>query len=89
MIFTLFHLRRYKEALKLANRIIEIRGGETDWDFLFSGIAHWLLNQKTEAIEQWGNTEEAAYKDAAGGVEAACPYSGGNSGDMRNSRLFQ
>lgn len=63
------YLRRYKEALKLGDRIIEIRGGETDSDFLFSGIALWLLNQKRAAIERWGNTEEAAYKDAAGGVD--------------------
>jgi len=68
-VYALFHLKKYEEAYQLGNSIIEVNGGESDVDFVFSGIALWLLDRKKEAIERWGNTEEAHYKDAAGGVD--------------------
>lgn len=68
-IYALFHLEKYEEAYKLGRKIIEITDGKTDVDFVFAGIALWLLGKADEAIQTWGNTEETHYKDAAGGVD--------------------
>lgn len=68
-VYALLHLEKYQEAILLSNKIIELRNGETDSDFVFCGIANWLLGNKSEAVQQWHNGESCKYTDAAGGVE--------------------
>ena len=68
-VFALFHLEKYEDAFMLTQQLIEYRKGETSADFLFSGIAKWMLNEKNEAVLLWRRAEQCMYKDAAGGIE--------------------
>lgn len=68
-IVALMHLRKYEDAILEANKMIDLRNAETDWDFIISGIASWLLNDKTIAIKMWQDAEQCIYFDAAGGVD--------------------
>lgn len=68
-VWALFHLSNYNEALTLAEKVTQLRNGETDDDFISSGIALWALNKREEAIIKWKQAEKAIYTDAAGGVE--------------------
>ena len=68
-VYALFHLGMYLEALKLLNKIIVLTNGQTDSDYIFSGIAYWLLDNKKDAINTWQQGEKCIYTDAAGGVE--------------------
>src|SRR4051812_16212697 len=65
-LYALLNLRKYSEALNLAEKIIEINLGITDDDFIFSGICLWLLDKKEEAIQKWATAEETHFKDASG-----------------------
>jgi hypothetical protein len=68
-IYALFHLRKYEESILLSEQLIKLRGGETDVDFIFCGIANWVLGKKKEAVCLWQRGEQSLYKDAAGGVD--------------------
>jgi hypothetical protein len=68
-VFALLHLKKYKEVINLCKFLIEERNGETDSDFIFLGIAYWIENEITNAIEIWRKGLESKYKDAAGGIE--------------------
>lgn len=68
--FALANLRKYEDAQRLANQIIELNNGNTDFDFILAGITLWILNNKPEAINQWQKGEKAIYTDAAGGLES-------------------
>jgi hypothetical protein len=67
-VVALLQLRRYEEAERLGGRIIEVRGGETESDFVFVGIALWFQYRHREAIVVWKEARENKYTDAAGGV---------------------
>jgi hypothetical protein len=68
-VFALLHLRKYEELTELSSELIKIRNGETERDFVYSGIGYWALNEKQKAIEIWKQGESAKYTDAAGGIE--------------------
>lgn len=68
-VYALFHLGMYSEALELLKLIIKLGNGESDTDYIFSGIAYWLLDRKEDAINIWQEGEKCIYTDAAGGVE--------------------
>jgi len=68
-VYALFHLEMYAEALELLKKIITIEHLQSDGDYIFSGIAYWLLDKKKEAITIWQEGEKCIYTDAAGGME--------------------
>jgi tetratricopeptide (TPR) repeat protein len=68
-IYALFHLKKYSEVISVSKKVIEIRKGETDSDFLDLGIANWLLGKNSEAVEAWQKAQYCKYTDAAGGIE--------------------
>ena len=68
-VYALFHLEKYEEIISLTYELIKLRNGETDTDFIFCGIAHWLIDEKIEAIKLWQRAEQSIYKDAAGGMD--------------------
>lgn len=68
-VYALFHLSMYSEALELLEKIIQLEKGESDSDYIFTGIAYWLLDRKRDAINIWQEGEKCIYTDAAGGVE--------------------
>jgi hypothetical protein len=68
-VYALFHLKEYEECVILTQNLITASSGQTDVDFIFCGIANWLLDKKEEAIMLWVNAEQSLYKDAAGGID--------------------
>jgi len=68
-VYALFHLERYQECILLEQKIIEMTSGDTDTDFIFLGIAEWLLGDRERAILTWKLGRRCLYTDAAGGVE--------------------
>jgi len=66
----LFHLGKYQDVVELSEKLILLRNGETDSDFLHLGIAYWALNRTDEAIDIWQQSERCMYKDAAGGIDS-------------------
>lgn len=68
-VYALFHLSMYSEALELLEKIIQLEKGESDSDYIFTGIAYWLLDRKKDAVNIWQEGEKCIYTDAAGGVE--------------------
>lgn len=68
-VYALFLLQDYDEVINTTKKIIENRGGETDSDFIFLGIAYWITGNKSLAIQTWRNAEKCKYTDAAGGIE--------------------
>jgi hypothetical protein len=68
-VYALFHLKRYEDAILLSQQLIEIRKGESQSDFIFCGIANWLLGKRDEGILIWQQGEQSMYKDAAGGMD--------------------
>lgn len=67
--FALSHLAKNQEASLLAETIIELSNGDSEFDFLLHGISLWAMNKKGEAIAEWENGQKALYKDAGGGVD--------------------
>ncbi len=67
-IYALLHLKAYSEVILLTKKIIEIRNGETESDFIYQGIGYWLLDEKLKAVEVWSSATKTKYTDAAGGV---------------------
>jgi hypothetical protein len=53
----------------LTQNLIAVTNGKTDVDFIFCGIANWLLDKRDEAIMLWFKAEQCQYKDAVGGLE--------------------
>jgi hypothetical protein len=68
-VYALLHSEKYQECILVTHKIIDLRNGETDSDFVFCGIANWLVGNKAEAVQQWHNGKNCKYTDAAGGVE--------------------
>lgn len=68
-VYALFHLARFEEAAQLSEQLIEMRKGESQHDFAFSGIANWILGRRNEAVLIWQRSEQSIYKDAAGGID--------------------
>lgn len=68
-VYALFHLGKYEECVELTEQLIKLRNGETSVDFLFCGIANWLLDRKRDAVLLWHRGEQSIYKDAAGGMD--------------------
>lgn len=68
-VYALFHLEMYSKALELLKKIIILENGQADGDYIFSGIAYWLLGKQKDAINIWEEGEKCIYTDAAGGVE--------------------
>lgn len=68
-MYALFQLSKYNECFDLGKKIVETTNGQTDSDFIFWGIAAWLMHNKQNAIEIWSNGEKSKYTDAAGGIE--------------------
>jgi hypothetical protein len=69
-MYALFHLARYADAILLSERIVKIQEKITSSsDYIFRGIAYWLLGKKKEAIDAWEFSATCMYADAAGGVD--------------------
>lgn len=68
-LYAVFQLKRYEECIVLSKSIIDLRGGETDSDFIFLGISYWLLGRKNDAISAWKEGEKCKFTDGAGGIE--------------------
>jgi lipoprotein NlpI len=92
-VFALLNLEKYEETSNLCKKIIELRNGETDSDFIFLGVARWLLGRHQEAIDAWNASCKCKYTDAAGGVDVPLLlYSASislRSLDLRNESLRQ
>lgn len=69
-LYALFQLERYEECIYLSKEIISLRNGETDSDFVFLGIAYWILGKELEAIGTWKEGENSKFTDGAGGIES-------------------
>jgi tetratricopeptide (TPR) repeat protein len=69
-VLALLNLNQHAQAVALSQNIIERNNGDTDGDFIFLGVAHWLQGQNAQAIEAWRRATRTDYTDAAGGVEA-------------------
>jgi len=67
-VYALFHLRKYEDVIHLCKKLIEYEKGESESDFIFWGIANWILGNVDQAIEVWQRAQNSLYKDAAGGV---------------------
>lgn len=68
-VFALLQLQRYRDVIELCDTIIHKTDGETDVDFILSGIAFWALQNENKAIEYWEKGEKAKYADIAGGMD--------------------
>ena len=68
-VYALFNLGRYTDVISLCEKLIEIRKGESDADFLHLGIANWILGNKEIAIDAWQRAQNSIFKDAAGGID--------------------
>lgn len=69
-VYALFHLKKYEDVISLCENLIEYRKGESESDFIFCGIANWILGNTDKAIGAWQLAENSIYKDAAGGIGA-------------------
>lgn len=67
-VYALFHLEKFSEAVLLLNKIIQA-GGKSASDFIFLGIALWILDKKEEAILNWFKSDQTNFQDAAGGLD--------------------
>jgi hypothetical protein len=67
-VFALLCLRRYQEAVSLAQFVRDEQQGEVQTDFLFIGVGCWLQGRQAEAVRAWLGATSAKYTDAAGGV---------------------
>jgi len=67
-VFALLCLEKYDEVIRLSNDIIIKANGESDGDFVFLGVAHWLLGRYRDAVTVWERATDTKYTDAAGGV---------------------
>lgn len=65
----LLNLKKYHDVLAIAGELIRITNGRSDSDYMLAGIANWLLDNYTEAIEIWQKGLNTKYTDAAGGIE--------------------
>ena len=74
-MIALMHLKKYHEVISLANKLTRLTKESnpnldlsSSFEFIYSGIANWLLNNKSEAIKLWLEGQQCVYQDAAGGV---------------------
>lgn len=74
-ITALMLLKKYNEVIELAEKMIILEKKtnpsidvSSSFQFIFSGIAHWFLNKKNEAIKLWQEGEKCVYQDASGGI---------------------
>lgn len=68
-LYALMHLRRFHQVIKLAGELIILENAASSFDFKISAIAHWLINERTQAIDLLLKAEKCLYQDAAGGIE--------------------
>jgi hypothetical protein len=68
-VYALMQLKKYEECVILTHQLIKLRNGETDTDFIFCGIANWLLNRREQAKVLWEHAMQCLYSDSAGGLE--------------------
>jgi hypothetical protein len=68
-VFALLALGRHEEVVRLCEEIIRRQEGKTDSDFIYLGVAFWLLGQRAKAVATWKSAVNTTYTDAAGGVE--------------------
>lgn len=64
----LMNLSDFESVILLSKRVIELDNGRNDIDFIFLGVAFWLLERPLEAIESWKDGLNTKYTDAAGGI---------------------
>lgn len=67
-VFALLHLKRTREAITLCEELIKRVNGASDSDFIKLGVAHWLTNNRDQAVESWQRGLDTKYTDAAGGI---------------------
>lgn len=65
----LLNLKKYQDVLDIATELIRITNGRSDSDYMLAGIANWLLDNYTEAVEIWKKGLNTKYTDAAGGIQ--------------------
>jgi hypothetical protein len=68
-VLALLQLQKYTDVIDLCDKNSNETDGETDVDFIFSGIAYWALDNQSKAIEYWKKGEKAKYADIAGGMD--------------------
>jgi hypothetical protein len=68
-VLALLNLGELQSAIDLSKRVIQIRNGDTDSDYIFLGVAFWLCGRHVEALRAWEDGMRCDYKDAAGGLE--------------------
>lgn len=68
-VYALFHLKKYDEIILITEKCIEARNGESSSDFISLGIANWVLDNESKAIDTWKQAQNCPYKDAAGGID--------------------
>jgi tetratricopeptide (TPR) repeat protein len=67
-VIALMNLKRYEEVITSCQKIIELTNGNTDSEFIYLGMAKWVLNDIESAIDYWRKGLNAYYTDAAGGI---------------------
>lgn len=68
-VLALLNMGETKQALDVSEHIIRMTGGDTDMDYIFLGVAHWLRGETRDAVVAWKNGMDSDYTDAGGGVE--------------------
>lgn len=71
----LMHLKKYEEVISLCKKLTLLKKESNPHldlsssnEFIYSGIANWLLNKKSKAIKLWLEGQHCVFQDAAGGV---------------------
>ncbi len=70
-VYALLLLEKYYEVILLTSKLIEMDKGDTAFDFIFKGIAYWMLNQPDNAIHEWKLSDRCNYQDASGGMSTS------------------
>lgn len=69
-VYALLLMKDYSQAIAQSSEIIVLDHGEADSDFLFRGVAHWVMSQSANAISDWKSALSTKYTDASGGCGA-------------------
>jgi tetratricopeptide (TPR) repeat protein len=69
-VLALLNLGWHSQAVRQCEEVISLSAGDTDSDYIFLGVAHWLAGEADAAIAAWEGARQAKYTDAAGGIEA-------------------
>lgn len=68
-VLALLNMGEAKEAVNVSKQIIQLTRGDTDSDYIFLGVAHWIQGETREAVVSWKAGMDSDYTDAGGGVE--------------------